>query len=153
MSSNRWKAVSSITSTSTRPSDDKAIGERMIDTFFTQMQIRYGGLWTREQAPNPESERINKLVWLNEFKRRKLNWRQVREALTQADTQTMPFPTLAAFLGLLRCKEESERGRASYRTVDEVMTGVLPAPPATPEEADRRKKTAKAHMRALLADF
>jgi len=127
----------------------------MMDHLFVHLSALYTGAFTRESAPDDESERVNKLIWKAHFQRNKLTWRQIKEALDHAttDSKSMPWPNLAGFMALVERNARTERGlnHASRQPVAQVLgqhTGAKAhqLPPETQACKAQRKQVAREHM-------
>lgn len=127
-----------------------------------QMAVLYTGAFTKEQMPDPDSERASKIVWKSHFQLHKLTWRQIKEALDHAtsDPKSIPWPNLAGFMALVQKFAKTERGlnHASRQPAAQVLTRHTGArahqlPSETAERKSRRKTVGNAAMAAILADF
>jgi hypothetical protein len=132
----------------------------MMDSFFLQMGVLYTGAWTREQAPDSEAERVNKIVWQAKFQKHGLTWLRIKEAVDSATTETLPWPNLSGFMALLASLDKTARGhnQASFRRASEVMAAQQGAkahqlPDESPQRKSRRKAVGNAAISALIADF
>jgi hypothetical protein len=130
----------------------------MMDQFFLQMTALYTGAWTREQAPDPETEQINKQVWQQKFRQQGLTWEQVADAVDAANNKTLAWPNLAGFLALVHSLGKTERGlnHGAQRPAQEVMTAHTGArahqlPPASEAVVSRRKRVGAEHLAAMRA--
>jgi hypothetical protein len=159
-SSRPWKAGSLTASTSTPRSSALEITAAMMDSFFLQMGVLYTGAWTREQAPDSEAERVNKIIWQAKFQKHGLTWLRIKDAVDSATTETLPWPNLSGFMALLASLDKTARGQnqASFRPASEVMAAQQGAKahallPASEEAKARRKRVGREHLAAMRASL
>jgi hypothetical protein len=117
-----------------------------MDQFFTLMEARYGGAWTHLYGGSAGAERVHKATWQAEFARHGLTWRQVQEIMHRANSETLPWPTLAGFMGLAAREADSREAYLSFRPAEEVL---LP-PPVRTARGEAKGRAALAGMRALF---